>query len=164
MKWEMSRVVKTVTDILVAPIIIFGIYLILHGHLTPGGGFQGGAVIASSTALLIIAYGTLGKHKKDLSSIEAVGLTLFILIAFLGIGSTVFYNYITGTGFPFGGSLPYHGPNPGYINTGGTITFMNLMVGIEVAAALSLILWMMSKRGGVMEPKGSSSKKAEGKD
>ncbi|MBS3781051.1 MAG: sodium:proton antiporter, partial [Candidatus Thermoplasmatota archaeon] len=74
MNWKMSRIVRTVTDFLVVPIVIFGIYLILHGHLTPGGGFQGGAVVASATALLIIAYGTLGRHKKDLSTIEAIGL------------------------------------------------------------------------------------------
>ncbi len=150
MKWEMSRVVRTVTDIMVVPIIVFGIYLVLHGHLTPGGGFQGGAVIASATALLIVAYGSLGKHKKNLSTMEGIGLTAFILIALFGIGYTMFYNYLTGTLGPFGGSLPYYGSNPGYINTGGTVTLMNLMVGIEVSAALSLILWMMSKKSGVI--------------
>ncbi len=160
MNWEMSRVVRTITDILIVPMIIFGIYLVLHGHLTPGGGFQGGAVIASSTALLIVSYGTLGKHKKDLSSIEAVGLTLFILIAFFGIGYTMFYNYLAGTGGIFGGTVPA-GPNPGYINTGGTVTLMNLMVGIEVSAALSLILWMMSRESGIMEAKDKGSEGME---
>ncbi|MFP4608195.1 MAG: MnhB domain-containing protein [Candidatus Natronoplasma sp.] len=160
MNWEMSRVVRTVTDILTVPIIIFGIYLVLHGHLTPGGGFQGGAVIASATALLIIAYGSLGKHKKDLSTMEAIGLTAFILIALLGIGYTLFYNYLAGTGGIFGGTVA-SGPNPGYINTGGTVTLMNIMVGIEVTAALSLILWMMSRRSGVMEPTMRSSEREE---
>ncbi len=155
MDWKMSRVVRTVTDVLVVPIVVFGIYLILHGHLTPGGGFQGGAVIASATALLIIAYGSLGKYKKEFSSIEAVGLTLFILIALFGIGSTMFYNYLAGTGGMFGGTVP-SGINPGYINTGGTVTLMNLMVGLEVSAALSLIIWMMSKRSGMMKPEKSS--------
>ncbi|MBS3816500.1 MAG: sodium:proton antiporter [Candidatus Thermoplasmatota archaeon] len=161
MKYEMSRVVRTVTDILVVPIIIFGIYLIIHGHLTPGGGFQGGAVIASSTALLVIAYGSFGKHKKDLSSLESLGLTLFILLALIGMGSTMFYNYISGTGGLFGGTLPSLGINPGYINTGGTITLMNLMVGLEVSAALSLIIWMMSKRSGMMEPEETISPSEE---
>ncbi|MEF8873065.1 MAG: MnhB domain-containing protein [Candidatus Thermoplasmatota archaeon] len=163
MNWGMSRVVRTVADILVVPIIIFGIYLVLHGHLTPGGGFQGGAVIASATALLIISYGSLGKHKKDLSSMEAIGLTLFILIAFFGIGYTMFYNYLAGTGGIFGGTVPV-GPNPGSINTGGTVTLMNLMVGVEVSAALSLILWMMSRESGVMEPMKESSDETEVED
>ncbi len=165
MNWTMSRIVRTVTDFLIVPIIVFGIYLVLHGHLTPGGGFQGGAVIASSTALLIIAYGSLGKHKKDLSSIEALGLTMFILIALMGIGSTMFYNYLAGTGGIFGGIVP-EGPNPGYINTGGTVPLMNIFVGLEVAAALSLIIWMMSKEAGVMKPEKSalSSEEQEVKD
>ncbi|MFW6040451.1 MAG: MnhB domain-containing protein [Thermoplasmatota archaeon] len=152
MNWKMSRIVRTVTDVLIIPIIIFGIYLIVHGHLSPGGGFQGGAVVASSTALLIVAYGAIGKHKDDFSSLESTGLTLFILLAFLGLGYTMFYNFLAGTGGIFGGIVPL-GSNPGYINTGGTVPLMNIMVGIEVSAALSLILWMMSKRSGVMKPK-----------
>lgn len=165
MNWEMSRIVRTVTNFLVVPIVIFGIYLVLHGHLTPGGGFQGGAVVASATALLIISYGALGKHKKDLSTVEALGLVMFISIALLGIGSTMFYNFLAGTGGIFGGTVSL-GTNPGYINTGGTVTLMNLAVGIEVSAALSLILWMMSKETGVMEPekKSAKSKKQEGKN
>ncbi|MFP4000290.1 MAG: MnhB domain-containing protein [Thermoplasmata archaeon] len=157
MNWKMSRIVRTVTDFLLVPIIVFGIYLIVHGHLTPGGGFQGGAVIASATALLIITYGTLGEHKKDLSSVEALGLTLFVTIALLGIGTTMFYNFLAGTGGIFGAPVPEMGINSGYINTGGTVPLMNLMVGIEVSAALSLILWVMSKETGLLEPKKHSS-------
>nr|AGF92979.1 monovalent cation/H+ antiporter subunit B [uncultured organism] len=153
MNWEMSRVVKTVTNVLVVPIAVFGIYLIIHGHLTPGGGFQGGAVVASSMALLIVAYGSLGHHKDDLSSLESTGLTLFILLAFIGIGFTVFYNYMAGSGVLFNERVPDAVANAGNINTGGTVTLMNIAVGMEVSAALSLILWMMGKRTGSMEAK-----------
>lgn len=152
MNWQMSKIVRTVTDIMVVPIIVYGIYLIVHGHLTPGGGFQGGAVIASSTALLIIAYGSFRDHKADLSSIESIGLTLFIILALLGLllGATMFHNYSAGTGGLFGGTVP-QGINPGYINTGGTVPLMNIMVGLEVAAALSLILLMMGKASDSVE-------------
>ncbi len=160
MNWKMSRVVTTIADVLVAPIAIFGIYLILHGHLTPGGGFQGGAVVASSTALLIIAHGAFGEHKKDLSSLESTGLTLFILLALFGLGYTMFYNYLAGTGTLFGAEVP-SGINPGYINTGGTVTLMNIAVGMEVIAALSLILWMMAKRSGSMDLETSRSEVEE---
>lgn len=151
MNWKMSRVVRTVADVLLVPIVIFGIYLIIHGHLTPGGGFQGGAVVASSLALLIAAYGALGHHKGDLSSLESTGLTLFIVLALLGLGTTVFYNFLAGSGALFGGTVPDMISNPGYINTGGTVTLMNIAVGMEVTAALSLILWMMAKRSGSIE-------------
>lgn len=160
MNWKMSRVVRTVTDVLVVPIIIFGIYLILHGHLTPGGGFQGGAVVASATALLIVAYGAMEKDKGALSSLESTGLTLFIAIAFLGITSTVFFNFLAGEGMIFGDVV--HGINAGNINTGGTVTLMNLAVGLEVSAALSLILWMMARGTGSMDVE-KPSKKGGGK-
>ncbi len=150
MNWEMSRVVRTVTDVMIVPIIVFGIYIVLHGHLTPGGGFQGGAVIASSTALLIIAYGSMGKNKDALSSLESTGLTIFILIAFLGLGYTMFYNFLAAGGMFFGSTVPT-GINPGRLDSGGTIPLMNVMVGIEVAAALSLILWMMAKGSDSMD-------------
>ncbi len=153
MNWEMSRVVRTVTDVLVVPIAVFGIYLIIHGHLTPGGGFQGGAVVASSMALLIVAYGSLGHYKEDLSSLESTGLTLFILLAFIGLGYTMFYNYMAGSGAIFNERVPDAVANVGNINTGGTVTLMNIAVGMEVSAALSLILWMMGKRTGSMEAK-----------
>ncbi len=145
MNWRMSRIVRTVTDFLIVPIIVYGAYLIIHGHLSPGGGFQGGAVIASSTALLIIAHGSLREHKKDFSTIESLGLTMFILIALLGIGSTMFYNFLAGTGGLFGAVIP-EGVNPGYINTGGTVPLMNIFVGVKVAASLSLIIWIMAKQ------------------
>ena len=41
---EMSKIVRTLSNITFPFIMIFGLYVIAHGHLTPGGGFQGGAV------------------------------------------------------------------------------------------------------------------------
>lgn len=151
MNWKMSVIVRTVADVMIVPIVVFGIYLILHGHLTPGGGFQGGAVIASATALLIVARGALKDNKSDLSTMESTGLTLFFVLALLGIimGFSLFYNSLAGTGGIFGGTVS--GINPGYINTGGTVPLMNIVVGMEVVAALSLILYMMGKRSGSME-------------
>ncbi|PKP54943.1 sodium:proton antiporter, partial [Candidatus Atribacteria bacterium HGW-Atribacteria-1] len=52
---EMSRIVRTVTNFVYGFIIIFGFYIIVHGHLTPGGGFQGGAVVGSAFALLLVS-------------------------------------------------------------------------------------------------------------
>lgn len=47
----MTVVVRTIARILLPISLIFGAYVIMHGHLTPGGGFQGGAVAASGLAL-----------------------------------------------------------------------------------------------------------------
>jgi multicomponent Na+:H+ antiporter subunit B len=131
-------------------ILIFGLYVIMHGHLTPGGGFQGGAVVATGAALVIVAYAyeeVLGMIKKMMMMIqESAGLFIFIgtaLVA-LGLGTTFFANYLANSGLLFGMPVPY-GPNPGDLNTGGVIPIMNIAVGIEVWGGLSIIiLYMLS--------------------
>jgi len=60
---EMSKIVRTVANFVYGFIIIFGFYIIVHGHLTPGGGFQGGAVAASAFALILVSYGTINSQK-----------------------------------------------------------------------------------------------------
>jgi len=70
----MSAIVRTMTCLLLAPILLFGAYVVLHGHLTPGGGFQGGAIIATGMALFLVALGGERWRKKLLSMLESTGL------------------------------------------------------------------------------------------
>lgn len=147
---RMSKIVRTCADIMFPFILIFGLYVIMHGHLTPGGGFQGGAVIATGAALVIVAYAyeeVLGMIKKITLMIqESAGLFLFIgtaLVAF-GLGTTFFANYLANSGLLFGMPVPF-GPNPGDLNTGGVLPIMNIAVGIEVWGGLTIIiLYMLS--------------------
>ena len=53
----MSMIVRTVTRWLKGPILLFGIYIVLYGHITPGGGFGGGVIIACSFILITLALG-----------------------------------------------------------------------------------------------------------
>ncbi len=142
----MSTIVRIVAAILTIPIAVFGLYVILHGHLTPGGGFPGGAVLGTLTALFLVAFGKEGAKKimqrESLSSGESIGLLLFAALAFLGIGATFFRNFLANSNWLFG--LPAgFGPNPGHLNTAGLIPLMNLVVGLEVFTALSLIALLM---------------------
>jgi len=50
-----SEIVETATELLLPMVILFGVYVFLNGHLSPGGGFQGGAIIASGTMFLLLA-------------------------------------------------------------------------------------------------------------
>ena len=59
----MSLIVKTVTRWLKAFLLLFGIYLVLYGHLSPGGGFSGGVVVASAFILLVLANGQRNASK-----------------------------------------------------------------------------------------------------
>jgi len=135
----MSKIVRTVAIQLMAFVLVFGLYVIVHGHVTPGGGFQGGAIIASGVVMLIVAFGS-GQIKKflrerRLSMVESSGALLFILVAFAGIGTVFFYNFLVGSRI-FGG-IPPTGSNPGDVWTGGVIPLMNLAVGLKVTAGLS---------------------------
>lgn len=135
----MSKIVRTVANQLMAFVLVFGLYVIMHGHVTPGGGFQGGAIIASGVVMLIVAFGS-GQIKKflrerRLSLVESSGALLFILVAFAGIGTAFFYNFLVGSRI-FGG-IPPTGSNPGDVWTGGVIPLMNLAVGLKVTAGLS---------------------------
>lgn len=52
---KMTKIVRTTADAFYPFCLVFGLYVVTHGHLTPGGGFQGGAVMATGTALLIVS-------------------------------------------------------------------------------------------------------------
>lgn len=150
---DMSPIVRTITKIAFAPIFLFGSYIILHGHLTPGGGFQGGAIIGTLMALYLIAFGAVKWRKKLLSFVESSGLLIFISTAFLGLTSGYFFfNFIGGTEFPiFGEKIPageffdgvFFPSNSAPLLSSGTVAIMNIAVGLEVIAGLTLIVVAM---------------------
>jgi len=142
----MSKIVRTVSNQLALLIFIFGLYIIIHGHVTPGGGFQGGAVVASGAALLIVAFGSReiqkGLKERHLSIIESSGALIFIGLAFGGLGTLFFYNFLVGS--PIFGNIPPSGPSPADVWTGGVLPLMNIGVGLKVIAGLSAIVLVMA--------------------
>ncbi len=150
----MSIIVKTIACIVSTLAIVFGLYLILHGHLTPGGGFAGGAVIATVVALFMVSFGKERLREnlsgQLLSALETTGLIIFIGLAFWGLSATFFCNFLVNSSEIFGMSIPF-GVNTGYLGTGGMIPLMNLAVGLEVFGAISLILLLMFTSGGDSE-------------
>ena len=143
----MSTIVKTIANISFPIITIYGLYIIAHGHLTPGGGFQGGAIVASGLALLAVAHGTEWVESKvkehDLSVLESIGALGFIGLAFLGLvmGGAFFSNFLVDTSMLFG-TIPVDGA--ANINTGGTLPLMNFAVGLKVIAGLFAIILVMA--------------------
>ena len=142
----MSVIVRTVTRFVYGLILVFGFYVIMHGHLTPGGGFQGGAVVASAFALLLVAFGAAGlKGRLNvhlLQNLEEIGALAFLGLAFAGIGTAFFYNLFANSGLVFGDPIPL-GPNPGALTTGGTLPFMNWAVGLKVMTGLASVVIIM---------------------
>ena len=146
---EMTKIVKTTANILFPFTMIFGLYVIAHGHLTPGGGFQGGAIVVSGCALLLVAYGSswvFDRIKdKRLVTFESMGAIGFIMLAFLGlVFSAVFFgNFLAGSGTLFG-TTPATGSTLADFNTGGILPLMNFAVGIKVIAGLFVIVLVMA--------------------
>lgn len=138
----LSKIVRTVTNEFMPFVLVFGFYIIAHGHLTPGGGFQGGAVIVSGMVMLLVAFNHQEVEKvlreRTLSIMENTGALIFIALAFAGIGAAFFYNFLVGT--PIFGRIPPTGPNPGDFWTAGVIPLMNFAVGLKVIAGLSAVV------------------------
>ena len=83
----MDTIVKTTARIMFPFILVFGIYITLHGHLSPGGGFPGGAIIATGFALLIVVFkeGRIEHKFHEISFINAksiAGFGMLLLIMF----------------------------------------------------------------------------------
>ena len=145
---KMTKIVRTTADLFFPFCLVFGLYVVIHGHLTPGGGFQGGAVMATGTALLLVAraYDDItGRIRKTaLKVCEAAGLMLFLLAGLSGIykGLPFMANWMAATGKLFGTPVAF-GPNPGDLNTAGLLPLLNVGVGIEVLGGLTVILLYM---------------------
>ena len=127
----MSLIVKTITRLTVGIMLLYGIYIISHGHLTPGGGFAGGVIIALSFVNLMLAYGkevTLKKLPKGVASFfEGMGAILFLGIALLGFtGGYFFFNFIA-KGEPF------------RLFSAGIIPLFNIAISLKVGAGLFAI-------------------------
>ncbi|MCQ9205329.1 MAG: hypothetical protein NG737_03360 [Omnitrophica bacterium] len=127
----MSVIVKTVTRLTVGMIFLYGVYIVLHGHISPGGGFAGGVIIALSFIHLMLAYGkdvALRKlSKKTASFFESTGALLFLAIGLLGFsGGYFFLNFI-----PKGEAFR--------LFSAGTIPLCNIAIGLKVGAGLFAI-------------------------
>jgi len=145
--YRMSVVVRTITRLTYGLIIVFGFYVIMHGHLTPGGGFQGGAVVSSAFALLLVAFGSAGLkgrvNRHWFQTLEEVGAIFFLALGLFGIGTAFFFNlFANNPGVPFGQSVPF-GPNSGAVSTAGTLPWMNWAVGLKVLTGLTSVVIAM---------------------
>jgi len=158
---EMSKIVRTISNVIFPLITIFGLYVIAHGHLTPGGGFQGGAVVASGCIMLLAAYGSAWAFErikeKRLTAFESLGAVWFIGVAFLGlfVGGIFFANFLVGLklfdNFTLFGNIPVVGSTLADINTGGVLPLMNFAVGLKVIAGLFAVVLVMAYASSLKE-------------
>lgn len=133
-------ILQTVARILVPPIIIFGIYVILCGHLGPGGGFSGGAVIGAGLILYLNAFG-FAKTERFFTAKTYKVMCFGALGCYCLAKSYSFYtgaNHIESV-IPLG--------TPGAILSSGLILILNICVGIVVAGTM-YTFYVMFRKGG----------------
>ena len=140
----MTIIVKTISSWIKVLIFLFGIYIILFGHLTPGGGFAGGVILAASYVLLMLAFGReFVEENLSLpiaSKLDCVGALLFAAVALFGLfyGATSFFwnfihqQYLVGTAYEF------------RLISAGTIPLSNIAIGLKVGASLFLVVLALS--------------------
>jgi multicomponent Na+:H+ antiporter subunit B len=128
-----SNAVRVLGLALLGPVVLFGIYVVAHGHLSPGGGFQGGVVLATGALLVYLSgeYVTLRRVRPEalLDLAESSGAAGYVAVGLLGLaaGVTFLENVL-----PLG--------QAGTLLSSGMIPLINLAVGLEVAAGFVLLL------------------------
>ena len=148
----MTLIVKAVTRLVTAFIVIFGVNLLVFGHLTPGGGFPGGVVLACAFILVTLAFGreyALHFVTQLAAGVwDGVGALAFLLVGLLGYSGGVFFiNWLH----------PYAGQPFGVLSSG-TILISNMAIGLKVGASLFLAFIGVSiYRLGATEDKGPKS-------
>ncbi|MFC1632160.1 MnhB domain-containing protein [Candidatus Omnitrophota bacterium] len=127
----MSLIVKTITRLTVGLILLYGIYIVLHGHVSPGGGFAGGVIVALSFIHLMLAYGKEEAFKRmskaRASFLESFGAIMFLVIALLGFGGGYFFRNFLARGEPF------------KLFSAGIIAPSNIAISLKVGAGLFAI-------------------------
>ena len=130
------------TAFVLCPIVfIFGIYVILNGHLSPGGGFSGGAILGAGLILYVSAFGFkktqrfFNEHIYKIAKITALCMYGIIGSYFYILGANCIENHI-----PLG--------TPGHILSGGIILPIDICVGLEVACTM-YAFYALFRRGGL---------------
>ncbi len=129
-----SSLLRTGAKILFPLVLLLGIYVFVHGHLTPGGGFQGGAIIATGFLLMLITYKRFNTNHNIMLWLESLAGLAFVAIGLYGL-------------FVYGSFLQ-NTRSVGTLNdliSGGFIPLIYIFIGIKVSTELTNILDILLK-------------------
>lgn len=125
-----SELVDNGAQIILPLIFLFGAYVIKNGHLSAGGGFQGGAVVASGTMLLMLALPTTRLNHGFLGVTESLAGVVYVTVGILGL--------VFAAGFLDSHILPLG--EFGTLVSAGAIPVISALLGVKVGAELSVII------------------------
>ena len=119
--------------VVVAPLLlVVGLETVTHGQVSPGGGFQGGVVLASAVYVIYLATGYTNVERFEpgtlVEAADGIGAGGYVFVGLLGLLRGVAYlTNVLGLG------------HPGNLISGGTLPLLNAVVGVEVAAGFVLL-------------------------
>lgn len=136
-----DRILQGSAMLLTPVVLLFGIYIVLNGHLSPGGGFSGGAIISAGLILYLNAFG-FAQAGRFFTYKTFMWVSLFAL-AFYGLAKAYSF-YMGANGLPSGIPLG----TPGAILSSGLIMPLNVAVGAVVACTM-YIFYALFRKGGL---------------
>lgn len=136
-KAESNFMLQTAAKLLFPVIMLFGLYVMIYGHLSPGGGFQGGVIIASAVLLLLISYKDFHVPHSVIVALETFAGVSYVLIGLIGL--IVLDKFL-------GNFLPNEISNMGMLISGGIIPIIYIIVGIKVGSEMSMIVQNLLRR------------------
>lgn len=133
----LTLIARTVTRISVWLIILYGIYIILHGHLSPGGGFAGGVIIALAFLNVMLTFGheTVVRwlNTEFIHDLEPACGAMYLAVGIMGtaVGGSFLVNFLSkGTLFN--------------LLSSGNILLLNIIIGVKVAMGLFTVVWTLA--------------------
>ncbi|HEY1608660.1 MAG TPA: hydrogen gas-evolving membrane-bound hydrogenase subunit E [Paraburkholderia sp.] len=125
-----GEIVQVGAQILLPLMLTFGAYVIVNGHLSAGGGFQGGAIVASGTMLAMLARPHAALDMDAFGVVESIAGVLYVLVGVLGL--------VLAGGFLDPRFLPRG--EFGALFSAGAIPLISVLLGVKVGAELSVII------------------------
>ena len=129
LKFKPNFILKSGSKLIFGLMLVTSLYIILHGHLTPGGGFPGGAIIASSVLLMYLADDKFRSNIKGFKVLEGIAGSLFVVIGLLGL---VLASYFLENFLPSG--------EIGDLISAGIIPLIYVLVGLKVGSEIAGIV------------------------
>jgi multicomponent Na+:H+ antiporter subunit B len=127
-----DEITRTVFRYVLLLVLMYGFYVVAHGHLSPGGGFAGGVILGLGALLYLLVF-DLGWRERFRN------LPLDIAVVLIGLGSLMeAIKYLLPT---------KHGPTglPGELFSVGIISVVNLGIGLLVASTILSIFYLMAE-------------------
>jgi multicomponent Na+:H+ antiporter subunit B len=128
-------VLRVAADLLFPFLVLLGAYLILHGHLTPGGGFQGGTVLAVAYFLPLLAHPQAVIGERATTWLEGLAGAAFLVIGLAGVAARGAF------------LAPLPGGELGELVSAGSLPLLYLALGIKVGSELAGLMGRLIRTG-----------------